>query len=95
MTIADASALVGRLRAAGRTVVFTNGVFDLLHIGHLRYLRHARTLGDALLVGVNSDRSVRAIKGPGRPITSETEPIVFSRPQNVPSRPRKIISPVM
>lgn len=73
MTIADASALVGRLRVAGRTIVFTNGVFDLLHIGHLRYLQHARTLGDALLVGVNADRSVRAIKGPGRPITSEVE----------------------
>ena len=73
MTIADASALVQRLRAAGQTIVFTNGVFDLLHVGHLRYLQHARGLGDALLVGVNSDRSVRTIKGPARPITSEAE----------------------
>lgn len=53
--------------------MFTNGVFDLLHPGHLRYLQHARTLGDALIVGVNSDRSVRAIKGPGRPINPEHE----------------------
>ncbi len=73
MTTADASALVARLRADGRTVVFTNGVFDLLHVGHLRYLQQARALGDALLVGVNSDRSVRAIKGPDRPITLENE----------------------
>ena len=69
----DAVALVQRLRAAGRTIVFTNGVFDLLHVGHLRYLQHARGLGDALIVGVNSDRSVRLIKGPNRPITSEAE----------------------
>ena len=73
MTSADASALVARLRADGRTIVFTNGVFDLLHVGHLRYLQQARALGDALLVGVNSDRSVRAIKGPDRPITLENE----------------------
>lgn len=73
MTRQDAVALVERLRTAGQTVVFTNGVFDLLHVGHLRYLQHARALGDALLVGVNSDRSVRAIKGPDRPITLENE----------------------
>ena len=72
-TLADALARVSRLREAGRTVVFTNGVFDLLHPGHLRYLQHARTLGDALVVGVNSDRSVRAIKGPERPINPEHE----------------------
>jgi rfaE bifunctional protein nucleotidyltransferase chain/domain len=65
--------LVARLRAAGRTIVFTNGVFDLLHIGHLRYLQQARGLGDALIVGLNSDRSVRANKGPQRPITPEGE----------------------
>ena len=73
MTIAEASALVGRLRAVGQTIVFTNGVFDLLHVGHLRYLQHARGLGGALIVGLNSDRSVRAIKGPDRPITAEAE----------------------
>lgn len=72
-TRADAAALVDRLRTAGKTIVFTNGVFDLLHVGHLRYLQHARGLGDALLIGLNSDRSVRQIKGPGRPITAEAE----------------------
>ena len=65
--------LVSRLRAAGRMVVFTNGVFDLLHPGHVRYLQYARSLGDALIVGVNSDRSVRSNKGPDRPITREAE----------------------
>jgi rfaE bifunctional protein nucleotidyltransferase chain/domain len=54
-------------------VVFTNGVFDLLHPGHVRYLRQARTLGDALVVGVNTDRSVRVIKGESRPVTPESE----------------------
>jgi len=53
--------------------VFTNGVFDLLHPGHVRYLQEARRLGDALIVGVNSDRSVRANKGPNRPINSAAE----------------------
>ena len=72
-TQSEAVALVSRLRAAGKTIVFTNGVFDLLHVGHLRYLQQARDLGGALIVGVNSDRSVRLIKGPGRPITAEAE----------------------
>ena len=72
-TRSDAVALVSRLRAAGKTIVFTNGVFDLLHVGHLRYLRQARALGDALIVGLNSDRSVRQIKGADRPITAEAE----------------------
>jgi D-glycero-beta-D-manno-heptose 1-phosphate adenylyltransferase len=73
VTIAEAAALVSRLRAAGKTVVFTNGVFDLLHPGHVRYLQRARAAGDALIVGVNSDRSVRANKGPARPIVPEDE----------------------
>jgi D-beta-D-heptose 7-phosphate kinase/D-beta-D-heptose 1-phosphate adenosyltransferase len=73
LTRAAAVAVVERLRAAGRTVVFTNGVFDLLHVGHLRYLQQARALGDALIVGLNSDRSVRQVKGPARPITAEAE----------------------
>jgi rfaE bifunctional protein nucleotidyltransferase chain/domain len=60
-------------RREGRRVVFTNGVFDLLHPGHIRYLGQARRLGDALIVGVNSDRSVRSNKGDGRPINAETE----------------------
>jgi len=72
-TLDQAAAFVAQLRAARKTVVFTNGVFDLLHPGHVRYLAEARLLGDALIVGVNSDRSVRAIKGPGRPITPEAE----------------------
>ena len=73
MTLDAARRRVDELRASGLTIVFTNGVFDLLHVGHLRYLQQARGLGGALLVGVNSDRSVRAIKGPDRPITSEAE----------------------
>ena len=73
MTVQDAVAVVERLRATGKSVVFTNGVFDLLHVGHLRYLQQARALGDALIVGLNSDRSVRANKGAGRPITPEAE----------------------
>ena len=61
------------LRAAGRVLVFTNGCFDILHVGHVRYLAAARSLGDALLVAINSDRGVRALKGPGRPIVNEAE----------------------
>ena len=61
------------LRARGRTLVFTNGCFDLLHVGHTRYLAAARSLGDALLVAINSDRSVRALKGEGRPVMNESE----------------------
>jgi D-beta-D-heptose 7-phosphate kinase/D-beta-D-heptose 1-phosphate adenosyltransferase len=72
-TLDEVVALVGRLRGQGRTIVFTNGVYDLLHPGHVRYLQAARALGDALIVGVNSDRSVRANKGADRPITPEAE----------------------
>jgi rfaE bifunctional protein nucleotidyltransferase chain/domain len=61
------------LRAAGKTLVFTNGVFDLLHVGHVRYLAEARQLGDVLLVAINSDRTVHELKGDGRPITNESE----------------------
>jgi D-beta-D-heptose 7-phosphate kinase/D-beta-D-heptose 1-phosphate adenosyltransferase len=62
-----------RLRAAGARLVFTNGVFDLLHVGHVRYLAQARELGDALVVAINSDRSVRELKGPDRPVFAEAE----------------------
>ena len=62
-----------RLRAAGKRLVFTNGVFDLLHVGHVRYLAEARALGDALVVAINSDRSVRELKGPERPVFNEAE----------------------
>lgn len=58
-------------RAAGRRVVLTNGVFDLLHTGHLYYLRQARMLGEALVIALNADASVRALKGPARPVQSE------------------------
>ena len=73
MTIDEAAAFAAGIHARGGKVVFTNGVFDLLHPGHIRYLRDARRLGDALIVGLNSDRSVRANKGPERPITPEAE----------------------
>jgi len=69
----ELATLAARWRAEGKRVVFTNGVFDLLHPGHVRYLQAARAEGDALVVGLNSDRSVRAIKGPARPITPEGE----------------------
>jgi len=61
------------LRASGRSLVFTNGCFDLLHVGHVRYLAAARALGDALLVAINSDASVRALKGASRPVMREDE----------------------
>ena len=62
-----------RLRADGNILVFTNGVFDLLHVGHVRYLAAARALGDTLLVAVNSDNTVRKLKGDDRPIVNEAE----------------------
>jgi rfaE bifunctional protein nucleotidyltransferase chain/domain len=65
--------LVDELKRGGRRVVFTNGCFDLLHPGHTRYLAEARKLGDVLIVAVNSDASVRALKGPGRPIFPAAE----------------------
>jgi D-beta-D-heptose 7-phosphate kinase/D-beta-D-heptose 1-phosphate adenosyltransferase len=61
------------LRRAGRRVVFTNGCFDILHAGHVRYLQAARACGDCLVVGLNSDRSVAAIKGPRRPIVTQEQ----------------------
>ena len=73
MSLPDGAAMVERLRQHGKTVVFTNGVYDLVHPGHVRYLQAARALGDALVVGVNSDRSVRANKGPSRPVNREAE----------------------
>lgn len=61
------------LRSAGARLVFTNGVFDLLHVGHVRYLAQARALGDALLVAINSDRTVRELKGAERPVFDQNE----------------------
>jgi len=62
--------ICGRLRAEGRRIVFTNGCFDILHAGHIRYLKQAKKLGDILIIGLNSDRSVSIIK-PGRPVNSQ------------------------
>ena len=70
----QASEFVAGERSRGRVIVFTNGVFDILHPGHVRYLRDARALGDLLIIGVNSDRSVKALeKAPDRPINNEAE----------------------
>lgn len=74
--IVDIQALLdagSKMKRAGKRLVFTNGCFDLLHAGHVRYLSEARALGDALVVALNSDRSVRALKGEGRPILNEQE----------------------
>jgi rfaE bifunctional protein nucleotidyltransferase chain/domain len=72
-TRAEIAAYTRAARADGRRVVFTNGVFDILHPGHIRYLQQARALGDLLIVGLNSDASVRRNKGPQRPINNEAE----------------------
>ena len=69
----ELKATVDRLKREGKKVVFTNGCFDILHAGHTRYLREARKLGDALILALNSDSSVRSIKGPMRPIVPEAE----------------------
>lgn len=73
LSASEASALASRFRADGARIVFTNGVFDLLHPGHVRYLQEARRLGDRLFIGINSDRSVRGNKGDDRPINPERE----------------------
>jgi D-glycero-beta-D-manno-heptose 1-phosphate adenylyltransferase len=73
LTTADLPALGNRLRAAGQVVVWTNGCFDLIHAGHAHSLQAARAFGDVLVVGINSDASVRRLKGPGRPILPATE----------------------
>ena len=62
-----------RLRRAGKELVFTNGVFDILHVGHVRYLAQARELGDALVVAINSDASVRELKGDARPLVNQND----------------------
>ena len=70
---ADAAARIAGWRAAGERIVFTNGVFDLLHRGHVEYLEEARALGGRLVVGVNADASVGRLKGPSRPLVPEDE----------------------
>ncbi len=72
-TLDEARQLRERLRQAGETLVFTNGHFDLLHVGHLDYLQKARMLGDALVIGVNGDHSTRQLKGQGRPFVPAVE----------------------
>jgi len=67
------SRLAGQLRRRGKQIVFTNGCFDILHAGHVQYLRKAKQFGDLLIVGLNSDRSTRKLKGPGRPINPEKD----------------------
>jgi rfaE bifunctional protein nucleotidyltransferase chain/domain len=73
MSLEQAAAWRAQRRAAGERVVLTNGVFDLLHTGHLYYLQQARALGDALLIVLNADASVRALKGPMRPVQNEEQ----------------------
>lgn len=73
LTPEELAAVRDRFAAEGKRLVFTNGCFDLLHVGHVRYLQAARALGDALLVAVNGDGSVRALKGPTRPINGEQD----------------------
>lgn len=71
--LAEIAALAAATRESGKQVVFTNGCFDLLHRGHVHILRQAKASGDLLIVGINSDRSVKSIKGPARPILPETD----------------------
>jgi rfaE bifunctional protein nucleotidyltransferase chain/domain len=71
--LAELSDRCKQMRAAGKKIVATNGCFDLLHVGHVRYLRAARALGDLLVVGLNGDRSVHELKGSGRPIMTEKD----------------------
>lgn len=73
VTLDGLGAAARQLRATGKKLVATNGCFDLLHVGHIRYLQAARALGDALVVGLNGDRSVRELKGPGRPTNNEMD----------------------
>src|SRR5205814_5848245 len=73
VTAEQARAIAIAMRERGSKLVFTNGCFDLLHVGHVRYLQSARALGDALLVAINSDRAVRELKGAGRPVMCEHE----------------------
>jgi D-beta-D-heptose 7-phosphate kinase/D-beta-D-heptose 1-phosphate adenosyltransferase len=72
-SVADLKPVIKRLQAEGKTVVWTNGCFDILHVGHVMYLEKAAREGDILVVGLNSDESVRRLKGPNRPIVPENE----------------------
>ena len=72
-SLAEIKKTIRAVRAAGKRIVFANGCFDLLHVGHIRYLQKARALGDVLILGINSDASVAALKGKGRPLQPEAE----------------------
>ena len=72
-SVPDLRALISSYRREGKTVVFANGCFDLIHVGHIRFLESARSQGDILVVAINSDRSVREIKGDSRPVVPEAE----------------------
>ena len=76
-TADEIAGTVGTLRGQGRRIVFTNGCFDLLHRGHVEYLRESRACGDVLIVGVNSDASIRRLKGPGRPVVAEEDRVAL------------------
>ncbi|WP_188400341.1 D-glycero-beta-D-manno-heptose 1-phosphate adenylyltransferase [Sporomusa sp. GT1] len=73
ITRAKIATIAKKLKAAGKIIVLTNGCFDILHAGHVRYLAAARALGDSLIVGLNSDQSVRRLKGPTRPVNSQDD----------------------
>lgn len=73
LTAADLNSVVGRYKKENKKIVFTNGCFDLLHIGHVTYLEEAKKLADVLIVGVNSDSSVSKLKGPSRPLQNESD----------------------
>lgn len=73
VSLAELARRTAQLRTSGRTVVATNGCFDLLHVGHVRYLQAARKFGDVFVVGVNGDDSTRALKGPSRPLNTEAD----------------------
>jgi rfaE bifunctional protein nucleotidyltransferase chain/domain len=72
-SIEELKDLLPRIRASGQTIIFANGCFDLIHAGHIRYLQGAKALGDVLILGINSDACVAALKGNGRPLQPETE----------------------
>jgi D-glycero-beta-D-manno-heptose 1-phosphate adenylyltransferase len=72
-SISELKPIVAQLRASGRRIVFANGCFDLIHVGHVRYLQSARAFGDVLIVGINGDRCVAALKGDGRPLQEEND----------------------
>jgi D-glycero-beta-D-manno-heptose 1-phosphate adenylyltransferase len=72
-TLAEMKEILAKQRKAGKSIVFANGCFDLLHVGHVRYLEAARALGDTLVLGLNGDESVQVLKGTGRPLMTEAE----------------------